>query len=184
MRARTILIVAACLSLFVLAGGSAVRSAEPEIKYPAKLTDLNGRIYNFGDVGHSLARGSFVLYDGETEGRVPWRDIDSITFVENIGHVPGSKGPKPRGTRRVMLKYVDGQERYVNLVVGRLYGFDGMGQRHVDADELAYLDFDNVRIAPILYKTCAHGHVWEEPNFRFCPYDGQELATTRLDGGP
>lgn len=181
MRART-----ACLLLTVaalaLTTSAPVTAVETDLRYPAKITTLDGTIYHFEDFRSELARGSFVLYDGETEGRVPWRDIDRITLVGNIGYGPGSLGPKRSGTTRARIKYVDGHERLVNLVIGRIRGFDGKAERDLPARKVSVIDFDEVRIAPALYKACERGHVWEQEDFRFCPYDGLELDSYRVDG--
>jgi len=183
MRARTLLAAAVSVTLLAIPAGKPSRAAEPAIKYPAKVSTLSGYLYRLDDLGGELERGSFVMFDGETEGRIPWRDIDTVTFVENIGHRPGAAGPTKKGTQRVEIKYVDGQTRYANIVIGRVWGFDGIAHRVVPPRDLASIDFDVVRIAPVQYKTCEHGHVWEQPDFRFCPYDGLELIATRVDGG-
>jgi hypothetical protein len=177
---RTLVLAALAGVLFPVAAPS----AEPEILYPAKVMTRQGRIYHLRDLGHALARGSFVMFDGETEGRIPWRDVDSITFVGNLRHRVGAQGAEAPGTRRVQVRFVDGQERFVNLAIGRVHGHDGLDTRSVDAEDLSVIDFDQVRIAPAIYKSCEHGHVWEQADYRYCPYDGLELVATRLDGGP
>lgn len=183
MRVRTALLLLVATSLLVLATGPA-GAVETDLRYPAKVTTLDGTIYHFEDLRSELARGSFVLYDGETEGRVPWRDLDKITFVENIGYGPGALGDRHAGTKRVRLTYVDGHERLVHLVVGRIRGFDGKAERDFPARKITVIDFDEARIAPALYKACERGHVWEQEDYRFCPYDGLELDSYRVDGVP
>ena len=183
MRARLALLMLAAALLALAATGPA-GAVETDLRYPAKVTILDGTVFYFEDLRSELARGSFVLYDGETEGRVPWRDIDKITFVENIGYGPGAIGPKRNGTKRVRLTYVDGHERLVNLVVGRIRGFDGVAERDFPARKITVIDFDEVKIAPALYKACERGHVWEQEDYRFCPYDGLELESYRVDGVP
>lgn len=147
--------------------------------FPAKVTTTHGRIFTLEDLGHEYDTGSFVIFDGETEGRVSWRDLDRVTFAGNLGHAPDALGPRQPGTRRVRLHYVDGQERIVNMSVGRVWGHDGTGERSVRADNLALIDFDEARIAPRLYKACERGHVWEQEAYRYCPYDGLELTAWR-----
>jgi hypothetical protein len=181
MGSRTAALLLTSGLLAATLGGPAA-AVETDLRYPAKVTITNGTIYHFDDLRHELTRGSFVLYDGETEGRVPWRDIDRITFVGNIGYGPGSLGPERPGTRRVRIRYVDGHERLVNLVVGRVRGFDGRAERDLPARKVTVIDFDEARIAPALYKACERGHVWEQADFRFCPFDGQELQSYRVDG--
>jgi hypothetical protein len=171
--------LSAVLVCALLAGPAA--AVDTELRYPAKVTTIQGDIYQLEDLRHQLARGSFVLYDGETEGRVTWRDIDRITFVGNIGHGPGAVGPKMRGTRRARIRYADGHERIVNLVIGKVRGYDGIGEREISSKRLSVIDFDTVRIAPALYKACERGHVWEQEDFRYCPFDGLGLESYRVD---
>jgi hypothetical protein len=156
------------------------RAAEPDIVYPAKVTTTQGRIIPIENLGHEFGVGSFVYYDGETEGRVQWRDLDRITFIGNLGHVPGANAPQAHGTERATLKFLDGTEKQVNLVVGQLHGYDGVAVRDIPGRNLAVIDFDEARIAPKLYKTCLRGHVWEQPDYHYCPYDGLTLDETRL----
>jgi hypothetical protein len=183
MRVRSAPLLVATMALlgFALAPAQ-LEAVETDIRYPAKVTTMQGEVYEFVDLRHDLARGSFVLYDGETEGRAPWRDIDKITFVGNIGHGPGALGPKKRGTRRVEVLYTDGHARFVNLVIGKIRGFDGKGERGIPPKSLSVIDFDEAEIAPVLYKACERGHVWEQEDFRFCPYDGLRLESYRVDG--
>jgi hypothetical protein len=181
MRARTAFLLLAVAAL-ALATMGPVSAIETDLRYPAKVTTMDGTIYHLEDLRSELARGSFVLYDGETEGRVPWRDIDRITLVGNIGHGPDAIGPKRSGTTRVRLRYVDGHERLVNLVIGKIRGFDGMDERSFPARKISVIDFDQARIAPALYKACERGHVWEQEDYRFCPHDGLALDSYRVDG--
>lgn len=181
---------ATCVALLLaaLAAALTARAAETDIRYPAKVVTVKGEVYEFEDLRHELARGSFVIYDGEVEGRVSWRDLDKVTFVQNIRHgvgayTPDAPGPIRKGTRRVRLTYVDGHERLVNMVVGRLFGHDGMADRDVSARRASLIDFHEAEIAPTLYKACQRGHVWEDEGYRFCPYDGLPLDAYRLDGG-
>ena len=178
-RSRLLLLATALGAVAALA-----TAAEPDIVYPAKVTTLNSRIYQIANLGHDLQAGSFVFYDGQEEGRVAWRDLDKITFIGNIGHSPGSDGPKMPHTRRVRLTYLDGTERTVNLVVGHLSGNDGVSVRRLDPDDLATVDFDQTRIAPALYKVCPRGHAWEQKEYRFCPYDGDALTDVPMATGP
>ena len=181
MRSRTAFLLFAVVALAAATTGR-LPAIETDLRYPAKVTTLDGTVYHFEDLRSELARGSFVLHDGETEGRVPWRDIDKITFVGNIGYGPGSIGPKRAGTTRVNLRYVGGHERLVNLVIGRIRGFDGKGERDLPIRKVTVIDFDESRIAPSLYKACERGHVWEQEDFRFCPHDGLSLDSYRVDG--
>ena len=70
----------------------------------------------------------------------------------------------------------------VNLVIGKIRGFDGKAERTFPSRKLSVIDFDQARIAPALYKACERGHVWEQEDFRFCPYDGLALDSYRIDG--
>src|SRR2546429_636632 len=92
-------------------GAAAAHAAEPAILFPAKVTTMQGRIFQFATPGHEREGGWFVFYDGETEGRVTWRALDRVTFVGNLGHSPGAGGPTMARTRRVTLTYLDGTER-------------------------------------------------------------------------
>ena len=83
----------ALLVLGALAAAQPAFAADEDIVYPAKVTTLKGRVYQFENLGHELAKGSFVGYDGETELRIPWRDVSKVTFVGSIGHRPSSLGP-------------------------------------------------------------------------------------------
>ena len=139
MRARTALLTLIVAAL-ALASTGPVTAVETDLRYPAKVTTMNGTIHHLEDLRSELARGSFVLYDGETEGRVPWRDIDKITLVGNIGHGPGSLGPSRRGTTRARIDYVDGHQRLVNLVIGRIRGFDGKAERDIPARKISVID--------------------------------------------
>lgn len=179
--ALAVLPVLGALALAATLDAMPAEAAEPEIVYPAKVTTLQGRIHHFEDLGHLRGDGSFVFYDGETEGRVSWRDLDAVIFTENLGHRPGALGPRILGTQRVELRFVDGERRVVNMVVGDVFGFDGIAERNVGADELTRIDFDEAVIAPKLYKVCSRGHVWEEEAYRFCPYDGLSLEGWRVD---
>ena len=181
MRVRTALLLPTVV-LAALCLQAPVEAVETDLRYPAKVTTMDGTIYHFEDLRSELARGSFVLYDGETEGRVPWRDIDKIVFVGNIGHGPGALGPSRAGTTRARIDYVDGHQRLVNLVIGRIRGFDGKAERDLPARKISVIDFDEVRIAPALYHACERGHVWEQEDYRFCPYDGLALESYRVDG--
>ena len=172
-----LLVLSACLAA-VLA--TAVPAAEPAILYPAKVMTMDGRIFEIENLGHELESGSFVFYDGETEGRVPWRDLDRVVFVERLGHEPDALGPKQGGTRRVRLEYVTGETRVVNLVVGDVHGFDGIAKQQLRPRNLAVIDFDQAKIAPKLYKACERGHVWEQTDYRYCPWDGLALDEYRL----
>lgn len=158
----------------------AARAAEPEVRYPAKVTTTQGRIYTIENLGHELGDGSFVYYDGEIEGRVQWRDLDRVTFIGNLGHRPGADAPEPNGTERAELRYLDGTVKQVNLTMGRLHGHDGISEREIPARNLTVIDFDEATIAPKLYKVCLRGHVWEHPDYHYCPYDGLTLEETRL----
>jgi hypothetical protein len=174
------LVLAAGLTL-VAAPGPA-RAAEPQVLYPARVTTLQGRVFKFTNVGHSRGDGYFVIYDGETEGRVLWRDLDAVVFAANLRHRPGAQGPRQRGTERVELKYVDGTERVVNMIVGDIHGYDGISEHTLRPADLTRINFDQARIAPRLYNVCERGHVWEERDYRFCPYDGLPLDAWRVDG--
>ena len=172
----------AVLAVAGLALAAPARSAgvEPHVTYPAKVTTMQGRIFLLDDLGHEFEEGSFLYYDGETEGRVQWRDLDRVTFISNLGHQPGSDAPETAGTRRAKLTFLDGSTRQVNLVVGRIHGHDELAERHVTPSQLAVIDFDEVHIAPRLYKSCLRGHIWEQEDYRVCPYDGLSLETTNL----
>ena len=104
-----------------------------------------------------------------------------ITFVGNIGYGPGSIGPTRRGTERVLIRYTDGHERLVNLVIGKVRGYDGKAEREFAVRKLSVVDFDEARIAPALYKACERGHVWEQEQYRYCPFDGLALESYRVD---
>lgn len=155
-------------------------SAADEVLYPARVTTMQGRIFNLHTLGHEYEEGSFLYYDGETEGRVQWRDLDKITFIGHLGHQPGAGAPKVSKTHRATLRFLDGTERQVNLVVGKIFGADDLDTRTVSADALAVIDFDETITAPKLFKTCLRGHVWEQADYRFCPYDGLSLEEKRL----
>lgn len=160
---------------------SSARAGEPAIVYPAKVSTLPGRVFNLANLTHDLGEGSFTFFDQNEEGRVSWRDLDKIVFVGNIGYGPGASGRTQAKTRRVRLHYVDGSERVVNLVIGRLNGHDGVESRNVSPSDLAMIDFDQARIAPSVYRVCDRGHQWEQKDFAYCPFDGQQLKEVRLD---
>ena len=70
--------------LALVAGApSTASAAEPEILYPAKVITMEGRVFRFESLGHEKVDGSFVIYDGETEGRVSWRDIDQVCWMNS-----------------------------------------------------------------------------------------------------
>ena len=164
-----------------LAASSGARAAEPAVLYPARVTTLQGRVFSFDSLGHARGDGYFVIYDGETEGRVLWRDLDAVIFADNIRHRPGALGPRQRGTERVELHYVDGSVRVVNMIVGDIHGWDGRANRTLRAGDLTRVDFDQAVIAPRLYKVCERGHVWEQEEYRYCPFDGLDLQAWRVD---
>jgi hypothetical protein len=170
----------ALLAVLVSAGSPAPASADETVTHPARVTTMQGRIFPIQDLQHEYEEGSFLYYDGETEGRVQWRDLDRVTFISNLGHQPGAGAPEVRDTRRVTMRFLDGSERQVNLVLGRLFGHDGISERSVNPGSVAVIDFDEVRIAPKLFKSCLRGHVWEQADYRFCPYDGLSLEEKRL----
>jgi len=169
------------LVLALLAAGiAASATAENSVVYPARVTTMQGRIFPIQSLQHQYEEGSFLYYDGETEGRVQWRDLDRVTFIANLGHQPGASAPQVRETRRVTLRFLDGSERQVSLVLGRIFGHDGIAERTVNPGSVALIDFDEVQIAPKLFKSCLRGHVWEQADYRFCPYDGLSLNEKRL----
>ena len=159
----------------------AVRAGEPTINYPAKVSTLAGRMFNIASLGHDLGDASFSFYDQNEEGRVAWRDLDKIIFVGNIGYGPGSDGKTQPKTRRVRLFYVDGSERVVNLVIGKVHGHDGIESRSFAPADLVMIDFDQARIAPSAYRVCERGHQWEQKDYAYCPFDGQPLKEIRLE---
>ena len=165
---------------FLAVGLAAAASAEDAVVYPARVTTMQGRIFPIQNLQHEFEEGSFLYYDGETEGRVQWRDLDRVTFIGNLGHQPGAGAPEVHDTRRVTLRFLDGSERQVNLVLGRVFGHDGIAERTVNPGSVAVIDFDEVAIAPKLFKSCLRGHVWEQADYRFCPYDGLSLEEKRL----
>ena len=170
------------LALALAAALSGVaRAGEPVINYPAKVSTLAGRMFNIASLGHDLGDASFSFYDQNEEGRVAWRDLDKIIFVGNIGYGPGSEGKSQPKTRRVRLFYVDGSERVVNLVIGKLHGHDGIESQSFSPSDLAMIDFDQARIAPTAYRVCERGHQWEQKDYAYCPFDGQPLKEIRLD---
>ena len=99
-----IALASAVLVLGAFSAAQPVFAADKDVVYPAKVTTVKGRVYHFESLGHELAEGSFVGYDGETELRIPWRDISKVTFVGNIGHSPSALGPTQRGTVRAREK--------------------------------------------------------------------------------
>ncbi len=170
------------LALALLAGALCLPAVagEPDVMYPARVTTMQGRIFPIVNLGHEFEEGSFLYYDGETEGRVQWRDLDKVTFIGNLGHQPGANAPRVSGSRRATLRFLDGSERQVNLVIGRIFGHDEIAERSVSPRWLAVIDFDEVAIAPVLFKSCLRGHVWEQPDYHYCPYDGLSLDETRV----
>ncbi|MEM7245280.1 MAG: hypothetical protein AAF533_08040 [Acidobacteriota bacterium] len=156
-------------------------AAETVLRFPAKVATLNGDVFHFEDLRHGLERGAFVALDGETEARLSWRDVKSVVFVGNIGEGLAGRGKKVRGTRRAEVTFVDGQTRFVHLVVGRIRGYDGRGERDLHPRRLSRIDFDTVRIAPKVYMVCEKGHVFENEHYRFCPYTGGPLTAHRVD---
>ena len=177
--AATVILAAA----FCLAGGAAqpARAGEPAIAYPAKVSTLAGRMFSIASVTHDLGDASFTFFDQNEEGRVSWRDLDKIIFIGNIGYGAGSSGKTQPKTRRVRLYYLDGSERVVNLVLGKINGHDGVGSRSFAPADLAMIDFDQARIAPTAYHVCERGHQWEQKDYAYCPFDGQPLKEIRLD---
>ena len=184
MRIRSVFrILGLALVLGALAAPTALLAGEPEILYPAKVSTLGGRVFELKNIGHELGDGYFTFYDGSAEGRVAWRDLDKVVFVGNIGYGPGASGQRIARTRRVRLYYLDGTDRVVNLVIGHLHGADDLAERNLNPSDLAMIDFDQARIAPSVYRICERGHQWEDPTYRFCPYDGQPLREIRMDSG-
>jgi hypothetical protein len=181
--------LAAAPTLLALVLAAAVATAppavagEPTILYPAKVSTLAGRIFELASLGHELGEGSFTFYDENEEGRVSWRDLDKIVFVGSIGHGAGSDGKAVPRTQRVRLYHLDGSDRIVNLVIGRLSGEDGVARRNVAPGDVALIDFDQARIAPSLYRVCDRGHQWEEKDYRYCPFDGQPLRDVQVGTG-
>jgi hypothetical protein len=169
------------LALAFLAAGLAMPAlADDAVVYPARVTTMQGRIFPIQNLEHEFEEGSFLYYDGETEGRVQWRDLDRVTFIGNLGHQPGANAPRVHDTRRATLRFLDGSERQVNVVMGRVFGNDGIAERDVRPENIAVIDFDEVKIAPKLFKTCLRGHVWEQSDYHYCPYDGLSLEEKQL----
>lgn len=168
------------LALAFLAAGLGASAMADEVIHPARVTTMQGRIFAIQNLLHEYEEGSFLYYDGETEGRVQWRDLDKVTFIGNLGHQPGADAPRVAKTRRVTLRFVDGSERQVSLALGRIFGHDGVFERSVLPANVAVIDFDETKIAPRLFKSCLRGHVWEQGDYRFCPYDGLSLEEKRL----
>jgi hypothetical protein len=175
-RVATLLLATALTALSATAA-----AGEPAIMYPAKVSTLAGRMFQLGNLDHDLGEGSFTFFDQNEEGRVAWRDLDKIVFVGNIGYGPGAEGKAQPKTRRVRLVYVDGSERIVNLVLGKVHGHDGIESRTIAPGDIAMIDFDQSRIAPSAYRVCDRGHQWEQKDYRYCPFDGQPLKEVRLD---
>jgi hypothetical protein len=171
------------IALALLAAGlapAAARAAEPQILYPCTVYTTGGREFHLETLGHEMEEGSFLYYDGDEQGRVSWRDLDKIRFIQNIKGVPGANAQHVSHTERVELFYLDGTIRQVNLVIGRIYGHDGYGERAVLPNNLILIDFDESRIAPLVYKTCERGHTFENEDYSFCPYDGLPLTAVRV----
>lgn len=185
MRIR--LAAAPTLLALVLAAAAAMAppaaAGEPTILYPAKVSTLAGRIFDLESLGHDLGDGSFTFYDQNEDGRVSWRDLDKIVFVGSIGSGPGSQGKSVPRTQRVRLYYLDGSDRIVSLVIGRIHGEDGIARRNISAGDIALIDFDQARIAPSLYRVCDRGHQWEQKDYRYCPHDGQPLRDVQVGTG-
>lgn len=178
-RLLAIALLATGLAAFATSFASEAR-ADEEVVHPARVTTMQGRIFPIQNLLHEFEEGSFHYYDGETEGRVQWRDLDKVTFIGNLGHQPGADAPRVANTRRVTLRFLDGSERQVSLVCGRIFGHDGIAERSVRPENVAVIDFDETRIAPRLFKSCLRGHVWEQADYRFCPFDGLSLDEKRL----
>ena len=180
--------LAARMTLALVVAGAAAMAppaaaGEPTILYPAKVSTLAGRIFELASLGHELGEGSFTFYDQNEDGRVSWRDLDKIVFVGSIGYGPGSDGKEVPRTQRVRLYYLDGSDRIVSLVIGRLSGEDRVARRNISPGDVALIDFDQARIAPSLYRVCDRGHQWEQKEYRFCPHDGQPLRDVHVGTG-
>ena len=121
------------------------------VEYGAKVYTTHGRIYHLKDLQHNLKDGYFVYHDEEGSGKLFWKDVDSILFIDALEHHPGEafelrdvqgkKYSKKYGMKGEVT-LVDGTTKILYLEVGdKIYGNDELGFRDIDSRRVTKIQF-------------------------------------------
>ena len=149
-------------------------------QYLVKVWSSHGQVYYLKTVHQPFMQEDLRWYkaDGST-GTWAWSEIRSIEFLKNIGWWKGGKPDMEKG-RMADVSTWSGKTERAYIWIDQVMGDDPWGPRQVDGENLTKIEFSE-RAAPpppgskqIL--VCPNGHTWENPGFRFCPYDKQKLS--------
>lgn len=173
MRKLSVVVAAVLLLVPVLGGGEETVKA-----FRAKVWTTGGDLYTLEALKDRGVSGHWHYWAQDEEGDLSWDLVDYVVFTDNLKpYAPGpghelKKGKQ--GARRAQVYFNSGDVRDLWLKVDVLYGNDDYGRRRIAGRNVTQIDFVNNYHEIVL--RCGNGHTWEEPGFRFCPYDGLRLS--------
>lgn len=174
---RKLWVLGAALVLLIPAVGDGQETVKA---FQARVWTDNGEYFFLHDVEGRGVSGSWHYWAPDEEGELSWDLVDYVVFLDNqrpwesVHYREEAVGRL--GANRALVYFNSGDVRELWLYVDIIYGNDDWGRRRIYGKHITRLDFLTTYHETV--DRCPNGHVWKDPGFSFCPYDGQALVET------